>query len=218
MRIMKNFWSATKKLIASNKQLLVGLLIGVAIALPTGLYITERNSNNTLGSKLSAQKVTKQDDSNTKPEASIVNPQPTNGAQSQITQTPVTKSVQSNTSSSANQPTQQAAPTPTTLANCFYQNGATSGQNCPYSPPPSWSSLSLYNCYNGSGNYVACSGYTDTVSIYSQNYTESGSTPTNFCVFTFKNGTYKPVRVSISTGETRCFSDQAMTYDPWASN
>lgn len=221
--------SVTKKIariLSANKVTIAAIGVSIAIAVPTTLYVSEaKNSEQPSQATEQAKDVaqTEQntaDDETATPEAT---PQQANST-GDTTPTNNNRSTQNSSSptsqSSTPAPTSTTpAPTPTTLANCFYQNGEKAGQNCPYSPPPSWSSIALYNCYNGSGNFVACSPYTDTVSISSDYYLESGNTPTHFCVFNFKNGTYKFTRVNISSdiANIRCHSDQALTYDPWAS-
>lgn len=216
-------------LVTANKTAILAVAVGAMVAVPTTLYIAERQKNSEQPTQATEQaKDVAQTEQNTT-DAETTTPEATPQQANSTGGTTPTNNNRSTQNSSS--PTPQTAtptptpatptptPDPTTLANCFYQNGEKAGQNCPYSPPPSWSSIALYNCYNGSGNFVACSPYTDTVSISSDHYLESGNTPTHFCVFNFKNGTYKFTRVNISSdiANIRCHSDQAFTYDPWAN-
>ncbi len=66
-----------KKLLARNKQLVLGIAIGIAVMLPTGIYVSEQNNNR--ATELSNTNEIQQTTNNTKPqELQPVAEQPTN--------------------------------------------------------------------------------------------------------------------------------------------
>jgi len=221
---MKRWIGIVSKLLGKYRQLLIGIVAGAIIFVPSLLYMQEKQK-----AKTSVKPAQQTEVASVKSEADNKPPATTDPLTQTPTQDSTTPSNQPRTSQAqtANNATPPPVvtptpvptqPDPTTLTTCVYQNGSQAGQNCPYNPPPSWSTLSLYTCFNQSDMFVPCQSYRDTVSIEGINIVEKYTTPTNFCVFTFSNGTYKATRVGVSNGDFDCSWFPALDYDPIINN
>ncbi len=216
---MKYSLIKVRNLILKNKQLFLGLGIGLLIAIPVGVIAFNNKEDSVQNEQTSVLK--KSSDKQDKETESVSTPEQ-NSSQSNTTKTNGQSSTKKTTPSTTTQntPTAQTnTPTPSELTSCVYKNGSKTGLKCPYSPPPSWSTLTAYNpCVNPAGTEVPCSDYLSTISIEGTavrapvRYVEY----TYLCVFKFSNATSRLVTVGSGGSPDNipdCSIMQASNYD-----
>ena len=158
------------------RQLMIGLAIGLAVAIPTGLYIRERSMNSELQiEKVPSTEVQKEASEATKlaeaPTQDATTSNPVQAGTSNTTNlqkpsqtttsTPQASSTQPTTTTPAPAPAPEPEPEPQYLATCLWQGPQNIGENCPYNPPSSWSyDYVKYPCkYLITSELVPCPNY-----------------------------------------------------------
>jgi hypothetical protein len=171
--------SAFKTMLGKNKQLIIGLLIGLVVAIPIGAYALHDQNKSEQATNLLASNQSK-DGSSSNPQsqttgtASASTSASNNTGGGQTTTKPSSSSTSPSPATSSSTPTPSPTPTPdpTELTTCIWQNGLHINQYCPYSPPSSWSSdFITYPCINYSTSAtVPCPNYREFTAIDTQGY------------------------------------------------
>lgn len=173
------------------RQLLIGLAIGLAVAIPTGLYIRERSMNSELQiEKEPTAEVQKEAKEATKlaevatQDATAIDPVQAgtnNTTNLQKPSQPTTSPPQA--TSTQPTPPPDPEPDPQYLATCLWQGPQNIGDNCPYNPPSSWSyDYVNYPCKNTSSlELVPCPSYRQFTGINNQSFSNDDR---GLCQFT----------------------------------